>query len=203
MILAVKLFDLNQMDYMDITVDEYDNTIVFTKSVDLNENDTMFVKIYESGFASFGYAMKSDPLHNNCPYVWSSNPEAINENLGLIGTEWELAKWTVGVNNDPTSCSFCYGILKSLALKIGEANQDQMKHGLFEFYKRYASKIEIVEPKEGIQLTKKTHNVKNGDYFDKYVECSDGRWMKIDDLYEWYINKHHSWCLGEILGTIL
>lgn len=203
MILAVKLYDLNQMDNLHITVDSHDKTIVFIKSVDINENDTMFVKIYESGFASFGYAMKKDPQHDNRPYVWSSNPEAINEALGLIGTEWELAKWTVGVTDSPDSCAFSYGILKSLALKLGEANQDQMKYGLFAFYERYASEIEIAKPKEGIQLTKKTHSIKNGDYFDKYIECSDGRWMKVDDLYYWWMDKHHNWCLNEILGETL
>lgn len=91
----------------------------------------LWVKIWKCGIAHFGFTQKSDPLHGNEEYTWSSNTTCINEEFNLLGTPLELARYGAGIKEEGTNgCYWAGQILKSLALKIGEDNEDKLHWGL-------------------------------------------------------------------------
>ena len=97
-ILEFKSSDYNQMDNIYLTVEEdqmHDQIVFESKKEDLN--GYFFVKIYKSGLASFGRMLYKDPMHNNEPYIWSSNAGAINDIFELNGTPLQLARYDIGV----------------------------------------------------------------------------------------------------------
>ena len=91
----------------------------------------LWVKIWKCGIARFGFTKKSDPLHGNEEYTWSSNATCINEEFNLLGTPLELSRYGAGIKEEKDNgCYWAGEILKSLALKIGEDNEDKLHWGL-------------------------------------------------------------------------
>ena len=205
MILSVSFTDVNQHDDINIIVDERSKTVVFeTEKWIVPDEERIWVKIYSDGLAQYGYDVHHDRMHKNTFYTWSSNPTSVNEQLGLIGTKWELAKWSCAVAEGPDDCRFASGILVSLALKLAEANQNSLHYGLNEFYHQNFRSIEFVEPKEGIKLTNKVHALLNSsNWYDRYIETEDGKWMNVHDLSCFILHRDGNWSLNDWLGKTI
>lgn len=136
----VRFADYNGQDnlYFDVDINlremlketpVYENSKLFNEKT--SKEGTLWVKIYKCGIAIFGYTQKVDPLHNNKEYTWSSNATCINEEFNLLGTPLELARYGAGIKEEgSTGCYWAGQILKSLALKIGEDNEDKLHWGL-------------------------------------------------------------------------
>lgn len=60
---------------------ERSDVVVFEKSLKLNDNETLWVRIYSDGLARYGLTMECDPLHDNSRYTWSSRASVINKYL--------------------------------------------------------------------------------------------------------------------------
>ena len=105
------------------------------------DGNTLWVKIYDGGIATFGYTMEHDPLHGNSRYTWSSNASCINREFNLIGTPYELARYGAGIRVfGSSSCYWAGELTKALALEIGEQNKSKLFWGI----EKYKNDIDTV-----------------------------------------------------------
>lgn len=139
----VKFADYNGQDNLYFEVTENINemlkgTPVYNNSKVLYEGTkdegTLWVKIFNEGLATFGFTQKSDPLHGNKEYTWSSNADYINKEFGLIGTPYELARYGAGVKEAGESgCYWAAQLTRALALEIGENNTNKLHWGIEQY----------------------------------------------------------------------
>lgn len=139
----VKFADYNGQDNLYFEVDMNLNKMLKSTPVysnfktfdeDTEYERTLWVKIFKEGLATFGLTLMKDPLHNNEVYTWSSNARCINEEFGLIGTPYELAKYGAGVKEEGHSgCYWAAQLTKALALKIGEEYKDLLHWGIEQY----------------------------------------------------------------------
>ena len=139
----VRFADYNGQDNLYFEVTENINemlkgTPVYNNSKVLYEGTkdegTLWVKIFNGGLATFGFTQKSDPLHGNKEYTWSSNADCINKEFGLIGTPYELARYGAGVKEAGESgCYWAAQLTRALALEIGENNMDKLHWGIEQY----------------------------------------------------------------------
>lgn len=142
-VLNVKFADYNGQDNLYFEVDVNLNemlksTPVYQNSKVLYEGTknegTLWVKIFDGGLATFGFTQKTDPLHGNKEYTWSSNTECVNREFGLIGTPYELARYGAGIREvGKPSCYWGGQLTKALALEIGENNTDKLHWGIEQY----------------------------------------------------------------------
>lgn len=136
-ILEFKSSDYNQMDNIYLTVEEdqmHDQIVFDSKKEDLE--GYFFVTIRKNGLATFGRFLYKDPMHNNAPYTWSSNAEAINKIFELNGTPLQLARYDIGVRGD----SRCYDSFHCTLAKLTEIltdHSDKLHYPLEYTIKRY------------------------------------------------------------------
>jgi len=139
----VKFADYNGQDnlYFEVDVNIHEmlkSTPVYNNSKVLYEGTkdegTLWVKIFDCGLATFGFTQKSDPLHGNEEYTWSSNAVCINREFNLIGTPYELARYGAGVKEaGEVGCYRAAELTKALALEIGEENADKLHWGIEQY----------------------------------------------------------------------
>jgi hypothetical protein len=130
--MKVTFQDYNQMDNMYLVVTALSQDVIYADEKK-TEDGTFFVKIYADGFASYGLRVDHDPLHNNEPYTWSSNPECINKVFGLAD-DLKLAKYDIGVKDDDRGCYFSRGILFKKACEIALEYQNLLHYGYMAFF---------------------------------------------------------------------
>lgn len=204
MVLSVNFLDINQHDDLRIIIDEFSKTIVYKEEKWLNPNERAFVKVFDDGLATYGLEMQHDPMHGNQRYVWSSNPGFINQTFSLTGTSWELARWDCGAGK-LDECAFAMGITVKLAAALAEANQDKLHYGLIQFlYDHCGRKIEIVAPKDGMQITHEAHHLlrDEGGYDLFFVEES-GCWVECGELSKFCLQKYGMWSRNDYLGKVI
>lgn len=146
----VRFTDINGIDNLYLTVEEslhdiwnstpeYENTKIFDEGT--SKEATLWVKIWDCGIARFGYTMKSDPLHGNSEYTWSSNTGCINGTFNLYNTKYELARYGCGIKEDTDKgCYYAGELTKALALLIAQNNESKLHYGI-EKYKETISNI--------------------------------------------------------------
>lgn len=133
--MKVDIIQINRNDELRIIVDKFSDKVIFEGKRQLNNNETLWVKIHEDGCASYGLDMKRDPLHGNLPYTWSSRAEVVNEYFHLNGTELQLAKYDVGIKEESSGYSsyLSCGYLLSKAIDLAKKNEDKLKYGINKF----------------------------------------------------------------------
>lgn len=130
----------NSLEEIFNSTPEYENFIVFNEGT--SQEATLWVKIWNCGLARFGYTMKSDPLHGNREYTWSSNEECINKEFDLYDTKYELAAYGCCIKeNTDRGCYFVCGLTKTLALEIAQDNEDKLHYG-------FATYIDTIDSKD-------------------------------------------------------
>lgn len=138
--MIVKFYQLNQHDNLNLTVDKISNEVVYQNSKWLNDNELIWVKIYDDGHAKYGIEMQHDPLHGNEKYTWSSRPSVMNLVFDLVDTPYELSCDTIGLREENSKyyCFISSGITKKLYLQLAKENEGQLNYG-------YESLIERLE----------------------------------------------------------
>lgn len=136
-ILEFKSSNYNQMDniYLTVEEDQMHDQIVFESKKEDKEG-YFFVTIRKNGLTNFGRFLYKDPMHNNAPYTWSSNAEAINEIFELNGTPLQLARYDIGVRG----AIGCYGAFHCTLAKLTEIltdHSDKLHYPLEYTIKRY------------------------------------------------------------------
>lgn len=208
MIYSIKFRDINQHDDVYITVDKRSDKVIYENERWLNDNERLFVKIYDDGFAHYGLEMTEDPAHNNQRYIWSSNPSAINEYFNLIGTDYELAIWDIGVKelHGRYSCYMSAGVLLNSLLPFVEANQERLKYGYWKFFKANTRRTQddiVIYPRKGLYIDKDIHDIEDTYYVGVKDEEGNKYLVRISDLQNYVYKYNKSWSLGELMGTVL
>lgn len=205
MILSTKFLDINRMDEMRLVIDYRSSDILFSGEKKLNDNETIWVKIYSDGFVDFGLTMEYDPIHN-CRYTWSSNAASINDIFELWGTPLQIARTEMAyINIDHLRGCYCSAhLLMSVAKQYAIANQDRMNYGFVKFCEDNGDPIQFVEPQEGIQLSDTIHEIQTDNFhYDLYIETVDGKWMSVSKLSDWKLKRTGQWSLRENFNTTL
>lgn len=137
MVEEINFVDINNRDFLEITVDKFSTKVLYEKEKWLSDNERCFITIYADGFVRYGLEVQSDPWHNNEKYVWSSRGEVMNDVFDLWDTPYELAKWDCAARE---SCSkyrsfFAMGILLTAAYMHGSNAKEKLHYG-FDAYKK-------------------------------------------------------------------
>ena len=133
MIKEVKIIQINQKDELRITVDKISDTIIYKSIKELNDNETLWVKIYDDGHAIYGLDMRKDPIHNNQPYTWSSRCEVINEYFKFDGTIYQLARYDVGLRDNEQNSYWSCGMTLDKVVRLAAEKEDDLRFGLQAF----------------------------------------------------------------------
>lgn len=195
MILRVDFSHINQHDEIICTVDSFSKNVI-KEFVDTNDEQEIFLRIYDDGHASYGVTVFDDPYHGG-KYTWSSNAHDINAHFGLFGTEWQIKE---ACFKKLDSCGFGCGILVFLAEKLAEANQERLKYDLIKYYEHIDSKKSDIVPAaiiEGMKITDDEFLLLEGIFYHKFVRVEfngTSAYMRWSGRYE-----DKDKCLGEIL----
>lgn len=130
--MKVQFKNYNQMDNMYLDVDVMSQDVIFSE-IKEDAEGYFYVRIYDDGFADYGYTQYCDPLHGNQEYTWSSRPEVINQVFNLYNTPLQLATYSIGVRDDGR-CYIARGITFERACKIAMEHQELLQHGYMEFF---------------------------------------------------------------------
>lgn len=201
MITNIHFYPLNGYDNLHLTVDKMSKRVIFKKEKWLNDNERLYCTIYDDGIALYGLEMQSDPAHGNQKYTWSSNAQAINRELELIGTSMQLATHNIGIKEmeSPYSCYFSCGYLLDNMMKIAIANEGDLKYGFLDFYRRQSGKpFTKVTPHKGLKLGNKYIDVLGS----RYIETNEG-WLECLEVSDYVLEKTGCWSLGDWLGKEL